>query len=152
MRPLKRVHVGLPVTAMQTYTVASPVATHTKPAHCRDVNCVDYTLGWRMKLLADTDDERFFRRACAGQVDGYRRPHRVERDGTFITFYFEPGTPCRFITAHRATLDRPEFYTVRGGDWRGSTGLIRRHTRAEHWVEDFAGHLDTIARQTGAGR
>ncbi len=150
MRPLNRVTPHLPVERMQTYKVASPVETHTKPAHCRDVNCVDYTLGWCIKLMADSDDERFFRSACAGRVDGHRRPYRTQRDGVFITFHFEPGTPCRFITRHRASLNRPEFFTVRGGDWRGSTGLIRRHTRGEHWVEDFALHLDGIRRRLGA--
>lgn len=142
----------LPITAMKTYAVSSPRLTHTKPAHCRDVDCVDYLRGWSIKLVAGSDDDRFFRSACAGRVDGYRRPFTVTRDGVFVTFTFEPGIPCRFIIKHRASLNRPELYIVRGGDARGSTGLIRRHDRPEHWVEDFQGHLDVIARQVGAER
>lgn len=142
----------LPVTAFQTFRVSSPVRTHTRPAHCRDVNCVSYLTGWMFKTIAGGDDERFFRSACAGRVDGYRRPFTTSRDGAFVTFHFEAGTPCRFITRHRASLHRPENYLLRGGDRRGSTGLIRRYDRADQWVEDFQGHLDVVARQSGAGR
>lgn len=140
---------GVPVAAMKTYAIKSPVETHSKPAHCRDIGCRDYLNGWSIKLIAGSDDDRFFRSACAGRVDGYRRPFRTVRDGLFVTFVFEAGTPCRFIMKHRATLDRPELYIVRGGDWRASTGLIRKHDRPEHWVEDFAGHLTGITRQVG---
>lgn len=140
----------LPVTAMKTYAIKSPVETHTKPAHCRDIGCRDYLNGWTIKLLAGSDDDRFFRGACTGRVDGYRRPFTTRRDGPFVTFVFEAGVPCRFIMKHRASLDRPEIYIARGGDWRGSTGLIIKHDRPEHWVEDFAGYMAGVARQVGA--
>lgn len=149
MRPLNRPTPRLPVTAMQTYGIKSPIETHTKPAHCRDVGCVDYQLGWTFKTIAGTADDRFFRHACTGAVDGYRRPFTTSRDGIFVIFRFEAGTPCRLASKHRASLERPELYVVRGGDWRASTGLIRRHTRPEHWVEDFAETLDANARRAG---
>lgn len=149
MRRLNRPEPALPVTAMQTYAIKSPVETHTKPAHCRDVGCLDYQLGWTFKTIAGSDDDRFFRRACAGAVDGIRRPFTVSRDGIFVIFRFEAGVRCRKATAHRLSLERPEIYLVRGGDWRANTGLIRRHNRPEHWVEDFAETLDATARRTG---
>lgn len=147
MRPLNRPDVHLPVTSMQTYSIKSPTSTHARPAHCREVACKEYYAGWSISLIAGSDDDRFFRRACMGQVDGYRRPFTTTRDGVFVTFAFEAGIPCRFVMKHVVALDRPEIYVVRGGDWRGSTGLIRRHTRARDWVEDFALHQDAVVKR-----
>jgi hypothetical protein len=116
MRPITRIRPTTPVQAMQTYPIGS-------------------------------EHETTVRQAISGQLDGYRR-HCTERragDG-LVEFMFEAGQLCFLVTAHRKKLERPEFYLVRGGDWRANTGLIRRHTRPEHWVEDFAENQERLSR------
>lgn len=147
MRPIQRVNPALPVQAMQTYRVASPVQTHTRPATCPEVGCRHYTNGWKTIVPVGSEHEADVRNAAAGLLDGYRRHFTERRAGDgLVEFTFEAEQFCFRVTAHRKSLQRPEFYTVRGGDWRANTGLIRRHTRAEHWVEDFATHQDKLAR------
>lgn len=147
MRPLNRPDVHLPVTSMQTYSIKSPTSTHARPATCAEINCAEWRNGWITVLPTGSDNDRLLRRACVGQVDGYRRHFTASHDGGMTTFRFEAGQRCLSTTKHVVALDRPEIYVVRGGDWRGSTGLIRRHTRARDWVEDFALHQDAVVKR-----
>jgi hypothetical protein len=149
MRPVTRIQPGLPVQAMQTYRVASPVQTHTRPATCPEVGCKRYENGWKTIVPVGSEHEATVREMVTGQLDQYRR-HFTERrvgDG-LVEFRFEAGQMCFDLLRHRKSLQRPEFYTVRGGDWRANTGLIRRHTKPEFWVEDFAENQQKIARVT----
>ncbi len=58
--------------------------------------------------------------------------------------YFAAGQTCFAAADHQVALERNEIYVARAGDWRGNPepGNIRRHSRAEHWVEEFAEHQD----------
>ena len=71
----------------------------------------------------------------------------TREDAVTVTFRFEAGQSCWRWTEHRIGIDRPEIYLVRGGDWRANTGLIRRHARPEHWVEDMQENLDAVERR-----
>ena len=66
-------------------------------------------------------------------------------------FVFEAGQTCFDAGRHQTRLERPELYIVRGGDWRGHTGNERKHTRPEHWVEDFAEHQQQLADRIKKG-
>lgn len=152
MRPLNRIRPLLSARRMQTYRIARPVATHTRPAACAEVNCSDYVNGW--VALLDVADPRVatFRRAILRPTDlgdGIRRSCRPvdgDRPGV-VGFRFEAGTPCKSARSHRTSLDRPEIYLVRGGDWRQNTGLIRKHDRPELWVEDMQENLEAVERR-----
>jgi hypothetical protein len=136
-----------PVTAYKSYEIAAPRATHSRPATCAEVNCGAHIHGWATSLVPGSDDERFLRRVCRGEVDAHRR-HFTEHpqpDG-FVRFVFPPGQTCFAIRSHRLPVGRPEIFVVRDGDWRGNpTGTRRTHTRPEHWVEDFAEHQQRIS-------
>jgi hypothetical protein len=73
-------------------------------------------------------------------------------EGALTVFSFEAGQRCFDAGNHRARLDRPELYLVRGGDWRGNpTGEQRQHANAADWVEDFGEHQQRIADQIERG-
>jgi hypothetical protein len=61
-------------------------------------------------------------------------------------FEFAAGQQC--FASHKVSLERPEFYLVRGGDWRGDpTGLgAQLFSGPDPWVNDFGEHQDRIAR------
>lgn len=153
MRSINRFPAALPVGAMQTYRISSPRQTHTRPATCEEVGCKPYLNGWITRVPLGSPQHEALKRAVGKHpVDGIRR------DGRDITsigspdaeFLFNPGTPCFKASTHRKSLERPEFYTVRGGDWRANTGLLRRHHKPEHWVEDMQETFDKVARRVGA--
>ncbi len=149
MRPLSRITPTLPVKARQTYRISKPVATHTRPATCAEVDCPEFLNGWVTRLPVGDPRIALLKDAAAGRVDGLKREMR---DVTGIgsaeaEFLFNAGSPCLKARTHRISVDRPEIYLVRGGDWRGSTGLIRKHDRPEHWVEDMQENLDAVARR-----
>jgi hypothetical protein len=140
---------SLPVERMQTYTIASPKQTHRRPATCEEVGCKDFLSGFIVRLArTDMDRITLMHHGSQGLVDGLKR-HYVETTSVGDaerTFYFEAGTPCWNATKHTVSLDRPEFYLVRGGDQRANTGLIRRHTQPEHWVEDMQENFDKLRK------
>lgn len=158
MRPLTRPTPAMPVDRMRTFRVASPRATHTRPATCAEVGCGAHLKGWKTVVPETSPDPQAFtaatvRAASRGLLDHYRRHCTEERlpDG-MVRFHFPAGQRCFRWDTHRKSLERPELYIVRGGDWRANTGLIRRHTgpRApELWVEDSQETFDKIRRVLG---
>jgi hypothetical protein len=151
VRKINRAPVRTRVDKMITYRVASPRATHTRPASCAEVNCQDHARGWQAFVPAGSEQETTVRMIMSGALDGVRRLAGEEREaGGLIRFVFPAGQPCRWASTHRVSLNRPEFYTVRGGDWRGSTGLIRRHVgprAGELWAEDSQDTFSRLKRQ-----
>jgi hypothetical protein len=145
-----RISPKLPVQAMKTYQVSSPISTHTRPATCAEVECRPHTQGWATAVDERTElgqRQAYYIRKESGRSF---REERTEKGWTAFTF--PAGQRCFDSASHRVPLDRPEFYIVRSGDWRGSPlGLIRRHTRPEHWVEDFALHQQGVAKMVERG-
>lgn len=140
-RPLNRPQPKLEVAKMVTYAVKSPRSTHTRPGTCEEFRCKAFARGFTITLPADSDRIAHAKQFVRGELDGIKRSFRLERDGTLVHLRFPKGTPCTRATRHRVSLNRPELYVVRGGDWRGNTGVIRRHKVADHWVEDFEENL-----------
>jgi hypothetical protein len=146
-----RVIPGMPVQAMRTYGISSPIATHYRRATCAEVECGPTVNGW--KSLADESTP-----------DGQRRAHYIRkqsgrhfsegREGSLTVFWFPPGQMC-FDSGndqHMVSLERPATFLVRDGDWRGNpSGSRRVHQRPEDWVEDFAENLDQVKTQIERG-
>lgn len=147
LRPMHRPEPGFPVHKMVTYGVKSPRSTHTRPATCEEVGCRAFKSGFTITVPLGSDKLDHVKQFMRGELDGIQRlDARVERDGTIVHVHFAKGTPCTSATRHRMSLHRPELYVVRGGDWRGSTGVIRQHAKPEHWVEDFEENLASARR------
>lgn len=152
MRPINRMPAALPVGTMQTYAIKAPRQTHTRPATCEEVGCAQFLKGWITTVPINSPQHDMLKQVVKG-----RSPDGLKRDAKEITqigspeaeFLFNPGTPCFRASMHRKKLDRPELYLVRGGDWRANTGLIRRHNKPEHWVEDMQTTLDAVAKRAG---
>ena len=132
---------------MKTFQVAAPAATHWRPASCEDVGCEQYRHGWRVRVEGLTERDLHTARNCG-------RTYRVEQiaDGETWLVY-PPGQPCFRASQHRLPTGRPELYVVRDGDWRGNPRRTeaRRHTRADHWVEEFGEHQERLADEIRKG-
>lgn len=133
-----------PAQAFKTYQIVAPRKTHFRLATCQEVGCAAYQNGWITALDERDPDSR----NAAQWIRVKSGRHFVESrraDGT-TQFVFKPEQQC--FRPHQTRIDKPELYIVRGGDHRANpTQEVRRHTRPEHWVEDFAEHQDRIANQ-----
>ena len=144
-----RIEPRLPARAMQTFQVVAPKETHTRPASCEEVECAQYERGWRMKIDLQTE---------LGQKQAYYIKHQSGRkykvigqqDG-LVTLEFAANQPC--FGEHRVSLQRPEIYRVKGGDFRGNPlrTPVRTHKKAEYWVEEFSEHQDRLNTQMERG-
>jgi hypothetical protein len=141
-----------PLMRMQdyiTYGWAAPLATHWRRATCEEYECEAFQTGWVTKIDVSTElgqqQEHFIR-------NDPERSFREEHEAlTLIKFTFPPGTPCFKRADHRVPIGKPPLFRVRGGDWRGSTGVIRTHVHAEDWIEDFATHQEQLAEVINRG-
>jgi len=143
-----RVDSRLPVGAVQTYQVVSPLATHFRPASCAEVDCPNLEHGWRTVVDETTDlgrQQAHYIRKESG------RKFQALADGGLTTFIFEAGQAC--FAQHQVRLDRPEHYLVRAGDWRGNPQgtPARQHANADDWIDDFANHQQALADRIQRG-
>ena len=145
MQPFRITPAG-PVRAYQTYQITAPLATHWRTATCTEVDCDAHLRGW--STTVDVATELGARQATYIRMHA-GRAYTVTEAGTLVTFMFPGGQQC--FRTHRVPLGRPEIYTVRGGDWRGSTGLVRRHADAQDWVDDFGEHQEQLADRLARG-
>lgn len=145
----QRIAPALPAGAYKTYQVLSPVQTHTSPATCEEADCQALANGWRT-----TVDER----TSLGQEQAYyirhdrsRRHFETANPDGLTTFEFPAGQTC--FAQHRVSLDRPELFLVRGGDWRGDPSGAKpyQHSSPESWLDDFGTHQDNVARKIEKG-
>lgn len=141
---LNRVEPNMPVHAYKTYAIASPISTHYRDGTCEEAGCLAHQHGWQTGV--DEATELGQRQAhYIRKLSGRRFTERRTEVG-LTAFTFEAGQDC--FTRHKVPLDRPEFYLVRGGDWRGDpTGQGPfMHSGADAWVNDFGEHQDRLAR------
>ena len=143
-----RIEPRLPVTAVITYGIHAPEATHRRHATCGEVDCQNMQHGWRT-VIDETSDLGAAQASYIRRESG--RKFTEERDPAGLTvFTFEPWQRC--FADHTASLEREPFYLVRGGDWRGNPrGEVRRHVNGDDWVEDFAEHQTTLADRLEQG-
>lgn len=135
----------------KTYTMAAPFASHWRPASCEEYECDDFLHGFVMTIDFSSDlGQRQLHYLT--KVDKDRRYH-MQRTGPYeVKLIYGPGNPCFKRGEHRVPLDRPPFYLVSEGDWRGNPRGVRprSYQRPEDWVDDFATHqnriVDTLKR------
>jgi len=129
----------MPVQAYQTYALARPASTHTRPATCQEVDCEAYRQGWQ--TFADVTTPIGRRQANYIRLKSGRHFTAVEEAGR-VAFTFPAGQRC--FAEHRVPIDRPTIYLKRGGDWRATTFAPIR-MRDVDWVDDFANHQSHLA-------
>lgn len=141
-----RIDPAMPVQAYKTYDLRAPIETHFRTATCVEVGCEAHQHGW--STTVDVGTPLGARQANYIRLQSGRHFTAVEA-GTLVTFTFPAGQTC--FRSHKTAIGRDPVLSVRGGDWRGSTGLLRRHVRADDWVHDFAEHQDKIKTQIERG-
>jgi hypothetical protein len=146
-RPINRADPLLPASAMKTYGIVQPLATHFREAPCSEVECPGHRNGWVTTINETTEfgqKQAHYIRKLSGRA--FREQGAA---GGFTEFMFQPGQEC--FATHQVPLERDPLFIVKGGDWRGDPRQdpVRRHTRAADWVDDFAEHQDKIVRQYG---
>ena len=120
----------------RVYRIASPIATHWRPASCADVDCPAWANGWATVVDEGTvlgQGQADYIRAGAG-----RRYTEDRISGGRTRFTFDAGQPCFRAVDHRVPLDRPEVYTV------ATAAGTSRHRNGADWVDDFSTHLDHL--------
>lgn len=145
---LFRIQPGMVMSSYKTYALKAPPATHWKAATCKDVDCEAYANGWITRIDASTELGRAQLNYIRLQ-SGRHYMDNTKPGSNIVELWFRAGQKC--FAQHKVPLDREPVYLVRGGDWRGSTGLIRRHISGEDWVDDFANHQDKLATRLGQG-
>jgi len=144
MRQLFRIHPQLPAAAFKTYAISSPISTHYRDGTCDEAGCLAQRHGWQTNV-DETSDIGQRQAHYIRKLSGRRFTERRTEIG-LTAFVFEAGQRC--FAAHKVSLERPEFYIVRDGDWRGNPRgtPTRVHSSADSWVDDFASHQDQLAR------
>lgn len=145
-----RIAPKLPASAMRTFQISSPVASHFRQATCVEARCEAYLSGWA--TMADETTEQGQRAAYYIRHDSGRRFTEARSELGITVFTFEPGQRCFASDAHRVPLERPALFVAREGDWRGNPrGVEARIMRADDWVDEFATHQAVIAQAIERG-
>jgi hypothetical protein len=154
----------MPPSAYKTYSIRSPISTHYRPASCAEVECDAYAHGWTTTIdisavLYDPATGKDTGFTGADQADFIRaqcgRKFTEEMVGlTTVAFRFFPGQRG-FAPEHdhKVSLERPEHYLVRSGDWRGNPrgdGILKHHSAAD-WIDDFGEHQQRLAHRLAQG-
>lgn len=129
----------------KTFGIYKPRETHTRPGTCEEYGCENYLVGWTNRVpLSDIKTLEWLRSsACTS-----RWKYTERRENNEILFMFPAGQRCFKFDKHRVSLDRPELYVVKGGDWRGDPRqeTPRVHTKPENWVEDMQENLEQVRK------
>lgn len=140
---------ALPSQHFKTYEIIAPLQTHFRKATCAEVECPGYVNGWVTRVPVGSQAEQYIRSGSSGRRFTETTGSSQLNEGV-AEFRFFPGQQCFASDKHRVPLEREPFYIARGGDARGNPLRERVvHTRAEHWQEDFAGHLDKVRQSKG---
>jgi hypothetical protein len=137
-----RLPPAMDVGSYKTYQIRAPKTAHTRIGSCESAGCDANEFGWRTVVPLGSPQADYIR-----NHSGRRFREVVEDSQCHFTFY--PGQQC--FTQHHVQ-DRPTFYVVRDGDFRGNpTGRRRMHASGADWVEDFAEHQAKLADQQQKG-
>lgn len=145
---LFRVQPALEVGAYRTFRMARPTRTHTRVATCLEVGCEAQEHGW----VTNVDENTLLGQRQAHYVRSLSgRSYRETRMAGLTSFTFPPGQQC--FAEHRVSLERPEIFTVRPGDWRVQPARheIYTHANADNWVDEFANNQIALAELVNRG-
>lgn len=157
---VNRITPNLPVQNYKTYAINAPKSTHFEPASCEETDCPSFLNGWAIVVLPWTEqgqkqehlirDSRKSYEVLTADEAAARFPGIEAPDGSKVYAFFA-GQDCFAAPTHVKRLERPEIYTVRGGDWRGVTSPARLHSRPIDWVEDFNENQERLERAIERG-
>lgn len=131
---------GNPTDFISFAHIAPAKQGHYRSATCAETRCGFYLNGW--KTICTSDQAELIRKS---RIDGVARKFTETAlpDGR-IEFVFEAHQQCFDWPNHKVGVG-PPLLLKRGGDFRANTGLIRRHTNPQDWIEDMHEHMDGLA-------
>ncbi len=133
----------------KTYAISSPISTHTKLVSCEEAECPAFQNGWITRVDISTPLGKEQSEYIESKVHG--RAFTQMEDGSIVGYRFPAGQQC-FAAPHGVALERPAFFVVRGGDWRGNPrGEPTQQLSVDNWVDDFATHQSTLRDQIDKG-
>lgn len=136
-RPLQRIPARLPTQNYQTFQVASPLETHTRPVSCKDADCEQYQNGWRLRVEGLPPD-------LLHMAKNSGRRYTVERISETETWLIYPAGQSCFKSPHRIDIGRPEFYLFGQGDWRSYNPGTAKRVSTEEWLDRFKTNQDAL--------
>lgn len=133
----------------KTYAIASPVETHTREGTCEEAGCLAWQNGWVTRIDRSTPLGKQQAEYIESKVHG--RVFKQQEDGPLVQYRFAAGQSC-FASPHRVALERPAFFIVRDGDFRGNPrGTEPVARKVDDWVDDFANHQQHVKDQIEKG-
>ena len=133
-------------SAYQTFQATRLPDTRIKTA-CEDVGCAAWTWGWESHVDERTELGRAQAAYIRWESGRTFQEQRTGPPGAGLTvFKFDPHQRC-----FREHETQGAVLHVRAGDLRGNLGLIREHSRAADWQEDFEEHQGRLADQAARG-
>ena len=133
----------MPVTAYKTYKITQPKTPQTKIGSCEQAGCEQNLKGWVTTVPLIGAQANFIRNESG------RRFREEPGENGLTRFVFYPGQQC-FRQHH--VLDRPQFFGVRDGDYRGNpTGRRLLHSGSQAWLDDFGEHQLKLKEQQERG-
>jgi hypothetical protein len=138
------------VGAYRTFSVATPLSTHTRVASCLEVECLAHENGW----MTTVDERTELGRGQADYIRHAMTPRRYyteSREGDLTVFTFPAGQKC--FAEHRIDLDRPAFFRARPGDHRirPAQHEIYQYANGDDFVDDFANNQQALAERINRG-
>ncbi len=155
-RPIPR----MATNAYKTFRVASPVATHFRPATCEEFDCTAFNNGWTyIKAELERENLLYLVTHAGKRYREMSMPVPFKSpEGTWefgpeqLCLVFEPGQTCFQARSHRLPLGRPEFYFAGRGDYRSfSPRAAQRFNRPDDWLDSFQNHMDKIKTEIQKG-
>jgi len=119
----------------QFFRIRRPLATHWRPATCKEMDCPHYLNGWKTIVPFDSPQAEYIR-------NGSGRHFTETREGDIAEFVFPPGQTCFASADHQRRVDRPDIFER--VPRLGAAPLA--HARPEDWVENMGEELDATRR------
>lgn len=131
------------------WTIASPLATHWRPATCAEIGCIPYHTGWRIRMdtlpAGDQHAVKTSGRHYSETIVDEDPDTGEKYNPPAVWFVFEAGQPCFKASAHRLPVGRPELYLV------GDRGSVHRYDRDDQWTDDCAEETTRIVDRIKEG-
>lgn len=134
----------MPANNYVTWAIASPQATHWRPATCAEADCGPYLNGWST-VTNDPDVADQIRRNSGRKFREERLPDGIHR------FTFPPGQRCFHWRKHQVRLDREELFLRLDGHHHRYTGGRLQHSGAVPWRDEMGEHQLKLAETIKRG-
>lgn len=138
--------------AYRTFRAVAPISSHWNRVSCEQAQCPDYLRGFFIDVDVSTElgQAQF---DYLHRKDKSRKGTMQKMSETIYRFTYPPGSRpfAGNNHEHYQSNERPAYYLVHDGDWRGNPTGFKRFLTAEDWVDMSANHQAQVAHEQGKG-